>query len=76
MEIWDLPDPGGHFGSHLEFGITDCFKNIFVGKNEFLDPLNPTLDTEITALGGIVTEIWDPIGPSSHHGGHLEFLQY
>ena len=76
IEIWDPLGRGSHFGSHLEFAMTHSFENIFVGRNEFLAPQNPTLDTKIIVLGGLVIEIWDPLGISSHHGGHLEFLRY
>ena len=52
-----VPGPGGHFGSHFEFRMTNYSENIFVGRIEFLDPSNPTLDTKITALGVLVIEI-------------------
>ena len=64
---------GGHLGSHLDFRMKDCFENVFVGRNEYLDPSNPTLETKIIVLCGMVMEICDLPDPGGHFGSHLEF---
>ena len=72
-KIWHKIGSDGHYGSHLEFGMLQLHEIIFSVINESLAPQNPTLDTKIMVLGGIVIEIWYKIGSGSHLGGHLEF---
>ena len=76
-DLWNFIGFGchldGHIGSHLEFGLLQPRDIDFIVRNELLAPQNPTLDTKIIVLGGMVNEIWDFTSSGGHHGGHLEF---
>ena len=66
-----------HISGHHELEILKPWNNVFIVRNELLNPKYPTLDTKIIVLGGILTEICDFICSGGHHGGHhgghLEF---
>ena len=67
---------GGHLGSHLEYLMRDASYADCNALNEFLTPQNMVIDTKITILGGLVTEIQGIHVISGHFGSHLEFLPY